>query len=200
MLECSASALVGSCRRNPLPISLQRLGPAVRLYRRCMTTGGSAQPQYSQDGKWYWNGSSWELAAPFPPPPKAQPRVSLDKATRPLASSEVLPDPPAPQPAPRHMSDRDRQDRLQQAMNSLAGTGRQITPLGPFQFQVVNPGSQVNHILHLLITLFTCGLWVIVWILLAVSQGEERRQLVFVDSFGSVWISGAMWWPAPGMP
>ena len=95
------------------------------------------------------------------------------------------------------MSDRERQDRLQQAMASLAGAGRQVTPLGPFQFQIVNPGTTVNHVLHLLITLFTCGLWVVVWIVLALSQRPENRQLVVVDDFGGVWMDGALWWPAP---
>jgi hypothetical protein len=33
--------------------------------------------------------------------------------------------------------------------------------------RVLAIGKAPNHILHFLITMFTCGLWVIVWILLA---------------------------------
>jgi hypothetical protein len=31
-----------------------------------------------------------------------------------------------------------------------------------------------NHILHFLITMFTCGLWVVVWFILAMQGGRFR--------------------------
>jgi hypothetical protein len=40
-------------------------------------------------------------------------------------------------------------------------------------------------VLHLIITLFTCGLWAIVWIVLALTQGEKRHMVV-VDEYGNV--------------
>jgi len=50
---------------------------------------------------------------------------------------------------------------------------------------VVVTGQKVNHVLHLLISLFTVGLWVIVWIVMA-SKGGERRTLLTVDENGEV--------------
>ncbi len=31
-----------------------------------------------------------------------------------------------------------------------------------------------NHVLHLLVSIFTCGLWVIAWAIIALSSGEMR--------------------------
>ena len=41
---------------------------------------------------------------------------------------------------------------------------------------VLVKGHRVNHILHLLLTLVT-GVWVFVWIALAISGGERRRMV-----------------------
>lgn len=46
-------------------------------------------------------------------------------------------------------------------------------------------GHRLNHVLHLLLSIVTLGLWLIVWILLA-SFGGETRWLVKVDEYGNV--------------
>lgn len=46
-------------------------------------------------------------------------------------------------------------------------------------------GRPVNHILHLLLSLVTFGLWIIVWIFIAVNSGEKRR-LFQIDKFGRI--------------
>lgn len=46
-------------------------------------------------------------------------------------------------------------------------------------------GRPVNHILHLLIALFTCGLWAIVWLILA-ATGGQKRQIITVDDWGNL--------------
>ena len=51
---------------------------------------------------------------------------------------------------------------------------------------VVITGKPVNHVLHLLISIFcTCGFWVPVWLLLVVFGGE-KRSTVTVDRYGQV--------------
>jgi hypothetical protein len=52
-------------------------------------------------------------------------------------------------------------------------------------YAVVVFGNRPNHILHLILTLVTFGLWVIVWILVAVTSGEKRRTLQ-IDGYGNV--------------
>lgn len=50
---------------------------------------------------------------------------------------------------------------------------------------VVVTGKPTNHILHLLLSIFTLGLWIPVWIILAIVGGEKRR-IIAVDDFGQV--------------
>ena len=38
-------------------------------------------------------------------------------------------------------------------------------------------GQQVNHILHFLISVLSCGLWVFVWIVLAAGGGVKRQTI-----------------------
>ena len=38
-------------------------------------------------------------------------------------------------------------------------------------------GHRVNHVLHLILTLVTLGLWGGVWLLLAIFKGERRRYI-----------------------
>lgn len=46
-------------------------------------------------------------------------------------------------------------------------------------------GHPTRHLLHLILTFCTFGLWMPVWILVAIMTGEKRRTLV-VDDFGTV--------------
>lgn len=50
---------------------------------------------------------------------------------------------------------------------------------------VMVTGRPVNHVLHLLLSIFTCFLWGIVWIIVSVTSGETRSTL-WIDDFGNV--------------
>ena len=78
----------------------------------------------------------------------------------------------------------ERKNLLAAALARMARAGWRIESLGEFQAVVVK-GRRVNHILHLLIAIFTIGLWVLVWLVLAVSGGEQRY-LVQVDALGEI--------------
>lgn len=52
---------------------------------------------------------------------------------------------------------------------------------------IVVHGKNPNHVLHLVLTLVTCGMWSVVWIALAFTQKEHRSQL-FVDEFGQIQV------------
>jgi hypothetical protein len=49
---------------------------------------------------------------------------------------------------------------------------------------IVLTGEPVNHVLHVLLTIFTCGLWLPVWLLLIGLGGVKRRQ-VHIDEYGN---------------
>ena len=46
-------------------------------------------------------------------------------------------------------------------------------------------GKPVNHVLHLILTLVTCLVWGIVWIIL-VGMGGEKRYSMSVDPYGNI--------------
>jgi hypothetical protein len=50
---------------------------------------------------------------------------------------------------------------------------------------VLVQGRPVNHVLHAILTIFTCALWGIVWLIVSLTGGEKRYQLI-VDEFGNV--------------
>ncbi len=50
---------------------------------------------------------------------------------------------------------------------------------------VLVTGKPVNHILHLLLTVFTAGLWIFVWAAVTFSGGE-KRELLQVDEQGAI--------------
>ena len=51
-------------------------------------------------------------------------------------------------------------------------------------------GKKVNHILHLFLSIFTLGLWAIVWVILTLTGGE-KRQVITVDDYGNVPMQGS---------
>lgn len=67
-----------------------------------------------------------------------------------------------------------------------------ITPLGPFEFVVVRPPDPVNHILHLILSIFTAGLWLFVWLFLVIDARGEQRHVVSVDEAGGVWVDNKL--------
>jgi hypothetical protein len=53
---------------------------------------------------------------------------------------------------------------------------------GDFQAIMVR-GRRPNHILHLLLSIFTLGIWLIVWLVIS-AQGGETRGVIKVDEYG----------------
>lgn len=78
----------------------------------------------------------------------------------------------------------ERKALLAQQLQSASARGLRIESQSEFQAVMVE-GQPVNHVLHAIITIFSCGLWGIVWIILAITGGE-KREMVVVDEFGNV--------------
>lgn len=74
--------------------------------------------------------------------------------------------------------------RTQLLAQAIYSSGLRVESQGPFNAVVVT-GTPVNHILHLLLTLLTAGLWLPVWIIVAIAGGEVRYMYA-VDPFGNV--------------
>ena len=93
---------------------------------------------------------------------------------------------PEPSSAPSNplISDADRQSALAQAVARSVATGARVESHAPFQAIMVR-GHKPNHTLHLILTLVTCGLWGLVWLVLAFATGEKRTVLS-VDPYGNI--------------
>lgn len=81
-------------------------------------------------------------------------------------------------------TDDERKVLLAQQLQTAAARGLRIESQSEFQAVLVE-GKPVNHVLHAILTIFTCLLWGIVWAIIA-ATGGEKRQMVVVDEFGNV--------------
>jgi len=78
----------------------------------------------------------------------------------------------------------ERKAILARQLQSVVARGLRIESQSDYQAVLVE-GKPVNHVLHAIITIFSCGLWGIAWIIMAVTGGEKREMIV-VDEFGNV--------------
>lgn len=88
-----------------------------------------------------------------------------------------------PQPM-NQMPEQQRSQILDQTLIAKASQGGRLETRTATTAVVVM-GKPVNHVLHLLISVFTCGFWVPVWLIISAVGGEHRR-ILSVDPFGQV--------------
>lgn len=85
--------------------------------------------------------------------------------------------------------DQVRQHQLQEYLSLYIATTRgRVESVTPYSAVVVH-GQRVNHILHLLLSIFCCGFWLPIWLVIAVTGGE-RRTVISVDQCGNVTKTG----------
>lgn len=82
------------------------------------------------------------------------------------------------------MPDAERTALLDQAVMLAVSRGGRVEARTQFQAVIVY-GRQPNNVLHALLTIFTCLLWGIVWLIL-LANGGERRQVIQVDPYGTL--------------
>lgn len=78
----------------------------------------------------------------------------------------------------------ERKAILAQQVQQAVGRGMRVDTQSDTMVVVVS-GKPVNHILHLILTVLTMGLWVIPWVIMAIAGGE-RRTMISVDEYGHV--------------
>jgi hypothetical protein len=62
--------------------------------------------------------------------------------------------------------------------------GWRVEARDEFEARIVK-GQRLNHLLHLLLSILTLGVWAIVWALLAIFWGEQRY-LIHVNKHGRI--------------
>lgn len=61
-----------------------------------------------------------------------------------------------------------RQQAMQHAALHIAQQGWQIVAMAGDSLVVSQPGRKPNHVLHFILSLLTAGLWLFVWLLVAI--------------------------------
>ena len=108
-------------------------------------------------------GPPEEGQGPAPEPPSQPSTPSVDVSTR---------------------SDAERKKMLADAVQRQVVQGGRVESQSDFQAVLVH-GKTVNHTLHVLISIFTCGLWLIPWLVMG-AVGGEKRTVVSIDEYGNV--------------
>lgn len=77
-----------------------------------------------------------------------------------------------------------RQRQLANAVQQEVARGWRVESQGPTN-AILRTGKRPNHVLHLLLSIFTLGVWLIVWLFLAVVK-HEKAMSINVDPYGNV--------------
>jgi hypothetical protein len=77
-----------------------------------------------------------------------------------------------------------RKGTLDRTLQVQETQGWRIETRSDFQATIAT-GKPLNNKLHLLVTIFTLGVWGIVWASLAISGGVKRR-MITIDEYGNV--------------
>lgn len=80
---------------------------------------------------------------------------------------------------------------LNRAVVSAVSRGGRVESRTDDQAVIVY-GRPINHAMHAILFVFTCSLWGIVWLIMAVGA-SERRQVLSVDGRGRLMVDG--WQP-----
>lgn len=91
---------------------------------------------------------------------------------------------PDPADFPHIATDSTRKEILDREIMDASRKRWRVESHTEFQAVLVR-GGHVHHVLHLLLTLITLGLWLPVWIIIAIGD-RERRLVVRVDQDGVV--------------
>src|SRR5690348_5339414 len=79
-----------------------------------------------------------------------------------------------------------RKSRLSLAVRQEVAAGGRVESQADYT-AIVRHGKSVNHILHLILTLVTAGLWVFVWITVSIVAASGRKAIALtVDEYGQV--------------
>jgi hypothetical protein len=104
--------------------------------------------------------------APGPTPAGWYPDPELPKTERYWTGTEW----------PAQMSADDLRAATQFAVADAVRRGWRVETQTEGQVVIVS-GNRPNHILHLILTILTLGLWLIPWIIITIAGGEKRQTL-----------------------
>jgi hypothetical protein len=80
----------------------------------------------------------------------------------------------------------ERKSRISLAIRQEVAAGGRVESQTDYT-AIVRYEKSVNHILHLILTIVTAGLWAIVWVILSIVAAAGRKSVALtVDEYGQV--------------
>jgi len=86
----------------------------------------------------------------------------------------------------QQVSAEERKRKVADQIRMEVTRGARVESQGDFD-AVVATGKEVNHTVHLIATIFTCGIWGLVWLVIALTGGVKRK-MVSVDAYGQLLV------------
>lgn len=98
------------------------------------------------------------------------------------------PTPPTSVQSPTEATVTERADRLSKYVSMRTLEGWLVVDRNEREASAVLslPEKPVNHTLHAIVSIFTCGLWVVPWLVMGLSHRKEQRIRVSINSLGDV--------------
>ncbi|MCY3778986.1 MAG: hypothetical protein OXG78_01635 [Chloroflexi bacterium] len=84
----------------------------------------------------------------------------------------------------QHISPEERKKILDQEILKHQTQGKRIESQIEFRVTLVRD-KQINHVLHLILSVLTGGFWLLVWALVYFSA-KDTRELLQVDEYGGI--------------
>ncbi len=83
-------------------------------------------------------------------------------------------------------TDNARKAALAQAVQQEVVQGGRVETQGDYN-AVIRYGKPTNHVLHLILSLVTLGVWLLVWLIMfVISTTSKKTILLNVDAYGNV--------------
>lgn len=90
------------------------------------------------------------------------------------------------QPNDERVPDDQRKGVLARAIANAVGTGQRVeTRIDDYAVVMVSGKAATNHTFHLLMSIFTAGIWLPVWAI-ASANNREHRFALSVDAYGNI--------------
>ena len=109
-------------------------------------------------------------------------QAPLPKTDQPTPAAPPTSVPPAASQTPLKSAD-ERKEILGRAIHTQVAQGARVESQGDYQAILVK-GHRPNHMLHLVLTIVTLGVWGLVW-LGVIAFGVEKRMSASVDDWGN---------------
>jgi hypothetical protein len=81
----------------------------------------------------------------------------------------------------------ERKAALARTVANLLAQGRRVESQSDYQAVLIR-GRHVRHVLHLVLTILTAGLWAVIWLIMWLLY-HERREIASVDEYGNTSVA-----------